>query len=121
MKSLEDLKKIKEKAQKDLHLRQSGHDFRVVIGMGTCGISAGAREVMETVLDEIVARDIKNVLVTQAGCIGLCKLEPLMEIYTPDGKKVTYIHMDDKKTRKVVIDHLLNGHAVTEYMLNGDN
>ncbi len=117
MKSLEELLAIKEKAQAQIAARDAeGNDgIRVVVGMATCGIAAGARPVLKALTEEIEKRNIKNVAIAQTGCIGMCQYEPIIEVYEPGKEKVTYVQMTADKAVKVVTDHLVNGTVVTEY------
>ncbi len=117
MKSLEELLAIKEKAQAQIAARDAeGNDgIRVVVGMATCGIAAGARPVLKALTEEIEKRNVKNVAIAQTGCIGMCQYEPIIEVYEPGKEKVTYVQMTADKAVKVVTDHLVNGKVVTEY------
>ena len=117
MKSLEELLAIKEKAQAQLAARDAdGNDgIRVVVGMATCGIAAGARPVLKALVDEVAKRNVQHVSVTQTGCIGMCQYEPIIEVYEPGKEKVTYVQMTADKAVKVVTDHLVNGKVVAEY------
>ena len=117
MKSIEELLAIKEKAQAQMAARDAdGNDgIRVVVGMATCGIAAGARPVLKALTEEIAKRNIKNVALTQTGCIGMCQYEPIVEVYVPGEEKVTYVQMTAEKAVKVVTDHIVNGEAVKEY------
>lgn len=117
MKSIEELLAIKEKAQAQIAARDAdGNDgIRVVVGMATCGIAAGARPVLKALTEELEKRNVKNVSVTQTGCIGMCQYEPIIEVYAPGEEKVTYVQMTAEKAVKVVTDHLVNGEVVTEY------
>ncbi len=117
MKSIEELLAIKEKAQAQIAARDAdGNDgIRVVVGMATCGIAAGARPVLKSLTDEIAKRNIRNVSVTQTGCIGMCQYEPIIEVYAPGKEKVTYVQMTAEKAVKVVANHLVNGEVVKEY------
>ena len=118
MKSLEELKAIRERMQKQVGLREADDDsIRVVVGMATCGIAAGARPVLEAFLQEIDKRELKNVTVTQTGCIGVCRLEPIVEVYVPGQENVTYVKMKPEMVPKVVADHLVNHQVVTEYTI----
>ena len=118
MKSLEELKAIRDKMKKQMDLRDSSEDnIRVVVGMATCGIAAGARPVMTAFLDEIDKRGLKNVTVSQTGCIGVCRLEPIVEVFVPGQEKVTYVKMTPEKVARVVSEHLVGGHPVTEYTI----
>ena len=117
MKSLEELLAIKEKAQAQLAARDAdGNDgIRVVVGMATCGIAAGARPVLKSLVDEVAKRNVQHVSVTQTGCIGMCQYEPIVEIFEPGKEKVTYVQMTAEKAQKVVAEHLVNGKPVVEY------
>ena len=118
MKSLEELKAIRERMQKQLDIRGDGTDkIRVVVGMATCGIAAGAKPVLTAFLEEIDKRDLKHVTVSQTGCIGVCRLEPIVEVYLPGEEKVTYVKMHPDKVPKIVADHLVNHHIVEEYTI----
>ena len=117
MKSVEELLAIKQKAQAQIAARDAdGHDgIRVVVGMATCGIAAGARPVLKALTDEIAKRNVMHVSVTQTGCIGMCQYEPIVEVFVPGKEKVTYVQMTVEKVAKVVSDHIVNGNIVTEY------
>ncbi|MBO4832104.1 MAG: (2Fe-2S) ferredoxin domain-containing protein [Oscillospiraceae bacterium] len=118
MKSLAELAALREKAKAEVNLRNNGEDkTRVVVGMATCGIAAGARPVLAAFIEEANKRQLKNVMITQTGCIGICKLEPVVEVYVPGQEKVTYVKMTAEKAAKVVTDHLINGQVVTEYTI----
>ncbi len=121
MKSLEELRAIKEKAKADINLRSSQDGLRVVVGMATCGIAAGARPVMNAFVEEIAKRNITNASVTMTGCMGMCRLEPIVEVIDKDGNKVTYVRMNAEKAVKVVTDHIVNGKVVTEYTIGAVN
>ena len=117
MKSLEELLAIKEKAQAQMSARDAeGKDgVRVVVGMATCGIAAGARPVLSALLSELEKRNVKHVTVTQTGCIGMCQYEPIVEVFEPGKEKVTYVLMTPEKAVKVLNEHLVNGKPVAEY------
>ena len=117
MKSLAELQAIKEKMQNKVNLRSADDDnaVRVVVGMATCGIAAGARPVLNAFLKEIEDRRLNNVICTQTGCIGICQYEPVVEVITPDGAKTTYVKMDEDKVAKVVTEHIVNHKIVQEY------
>ncbi len=120
MKSLEELRALKEKTKAEMNLRNEQNGFRVVVGMATCGIAAGARPVMNAFVEEVAKRQLNNVKVTMTGCIGLCKLEPIVEIVDPDGNKVTYVKMDAEKAVRIVAEHLVNGKVVSEYTIKAE-
>ena len=103
MKSLAELQAIRDKMRQQIDLRDSGDDrIRVVVGMATCGIAK---------------RELKNVTVSQTGCIGVCRLEPIVEVYVPGQEKVTYVKMTPDKVASIVSEHLVNGRVVTEYTI----
>ena len=117
-KSIEELNAIRERMQQNIQVRTDNADnTRVVVGMATCGIAAGARPVLTAIVDEVNRRKLKNVTVTQTGCIGVCRLEPIVEIYEPGKEKVTYVNMDENKARQVVSEHLVNQRVVDEYTI----
>ena len=120
MKSLEELRALKEKTKAEMNLRNEQNGLRVVVGMATCGIAAGARPVMNMFVEEIAKRQLNNVKVTMTGCIGLCKLEPIVEVIDPSGDKVTYVKMDAQKAARVVAEHLVNGKIVSEYTIKAE-
>ena len=118
MKSLEDLKAIREQMQAKINLRSNDEDnIRVVVGMATCGIAAGARPVLNAIVDEVNKRHLSNVTVTQTGCLGVCRLEPLVEVYVPGKEKVTYVKMNEEKARKIVAEHIVNQLVVEDYTI----
>ncbi len=118
MKSLAELKAIREKARDSVVMRKENpNNIRVVVGMATCGIAAGARPVLQAFVEEVARRGLDNVIVTQTGCIGLCRLEPIVEVYVPGQEKVTYVKMTAEKVAKVVANHLVNGVVVDEYAI----
>lgn len=121
MKTLAELQTIKEKMQNQVDLRNESHaSTRVVVGMATCGIAAGARPVLTTISNMVQELNLKDISVTQTGCIGLCQYEPIVEVITPEGK-VTYIKMDAEKAKKVVEQHLVRGTVVAEYTINNSD
>ncbi len=116
MKSLAELQAIRDKALNQVNLRKEREDgIRVVVGMATCGIAAGARPVLNAFLQEIEKRNVQNATVTQTGCIGMCRLEPIVEVYAPGKEKVTYVKMTEEKVARVVAEHIINGNPVAEY------
>jgi len=118
MKSLAELAELREKMKADVNLRRDAtDDVRVLVGMATCGIAAGARAVLAAFVEEVNKRSIKEVMVTQTGCIGICKYEPVVEVVVPGHDKVTYVHMTADKAVRVVAEHLVNGHPVAEYTI----
>ena len=118
MKSLEELKAIRDRVQNQMDMRNDNdNDTRIVIGMATCGIAAGARPVLNEFLQEINKRGLSGVTVTQTCCIGMCRLEPIVEIFKPGEEKVTYVKMTPDKVAKVVTEHIVNGRPVMEYTI----
>lgn len=118
MKSLAELQAIRDKAKANLNIREDKSDaIRVLVGMATCGIAAGARPVLTSFVDEIAKRGLANVTVTQTGCIGICQYEPVVEIEIPGQEKVTYVKMTPEKALRVVNDHIVNNNIVTEYTI----
>ena len=118
MKSLEELKAIRAKMKAQMEVRDNDENtIRVVVGMATCGIAAGARPVMTAFLDEVERRGLKNVSVSQTGCIGLCRLEPVAEIFVPGEEKVTYAKLTPDKVPTIVEQHLVNHNVVTDYTI----
>ena len=118
MKSLAELAAIRNKMIEQVNLRKDDNiDTRVVVGMATCGIAAGARPVMLEFVEELKRRGLENVTVAQTGCIGMCRLEPMVEIYVKDQEKVTYVHMTPEKVARVVSEHIVNGRPVEEYTI----
>ncbi len=113
MKSIEELKAIRDKARASVNVRgDNSEDIRIVVGMATCGIAAGARPVLNAFVEEINARGLSNVIVTQTGCIGVCQFEPVVEVYVPGKEKVTYVKMSPDKVPGIVTEHIVNGRVV---------
>ncbi|MBW7572540.1 (2Fe-2S) ferredoxin domain-containing protein [Caproiciproducens faecalis] len=122
MKSLEELQAIRDRARSQVILRENNDNaIRVLVGMATCGIAAGARPVLNAMVEEVSKRGLSNVTVTQTGCIGICQFEPVVEIVTPGQEKVTYVKMTPEKAVRVVNDHLVNGNVVTEYTIGANS
>lgn len=117
MKSLKELQKIREKAAKRMNVRNEKDGYRVVVGMATCGITAGARPVMNRLVELVENKELNNVKVTQVGCMGECALEPIVEVYSPDGIRTTYCKVDPKKAEEIVNTHLIEGKIVEKYKI----
>ncbi len=116
MKSLAELKQLRDEISKQVDLRKDREDgIRIVVGMATCGIAAGARPVMNAFLEEVNKRGLGNVTVTQTGCIGMCRLEPIVEVMMPGEEKVTYVKMTEDKVARVVAEHIINKQPVAEF------
>ncbi|MBQ2991038.1 MAG: (2Fe-2S) ferredoxin domain-containing protein [Clostridia bacterium] len=122
MKSLAELAAIRARMLEQVNLRKDDNiDTRVVVGMATCGIAAGARPVMLAFIEELKKRGIENVTVAQTGCVGMCRLEPMVEVYVKDQEKVTYVHMSPEKVARIVNDHIVNGRPVEEYTIGANS
>ena len=118
MKSLEELKAIKAKMQDKVVLRTSGGDTRIVVGMATCGIAAGARPVLNAFVEGVSEAGLgDSVIVTQTGCIGICQYEPVVEVYTQGADKVTYVKMTAERAKEVIEKHIKGGAPITEYTI----
>lgn len=121
MKSLAELQAIRDKARAAVNLRESAEaGTRVMVGMATCGIAAGAKPVLNAFVEEVAKRGLQDVMVTQTGCIGICQYEPVVEVFEANGTKTTYIKMTPDKVARIVTDHLVNGNAVKEYTIGKD-
>ena len=118
MKSMAELEAIRQKTLENIALRKEVHDAaRVVVGMATCGIAAGARPVMLAFMDEIAKRHLDHVTVSQTGCAGMCRLEPMVDVYVPGQEKVTYVKLTPEMVPRIVTEHIVNGRAVEEYTI----
>ena len=117
MKSLAELQALRDSMKGKIGVRDDAEgNIRVVVGMATCGIAAGARPVLAAFTEEVSKRNLQNVTIAQTGCIGICQYEPVVEVFEGD-KKVTYVKMTPEKAVRVVNDHLVNGNVVTEYTI----
>jgi NADP-reducing hydrogenase subunit HndB len=116
IKNLDDLRKIKEKAKQAAKARHESSP-QVIVGMGTCGIAAGARAIMTAVQDEISKRGIQNVFVMQTGCIGMCQREPLIDIVRPGEPRVTYGNVNPEDVPRIISDHLVDGRIVGDLVV----
>ena len=119
MKSLAELEAIRKATLSKINLRKEDKNdtTRVVIGMATCGIAAGARPVMLSFVDEVAKRQLNHVTVSQTGCVGMCRLEPMVDVYVPGQEKVTYVHVKPEMVPRIVAEHIVNGHPVQEYTI----
>ncbi len=121
MKSLAELQAIKDKMKNKVVLREGSEEIRVVVGMATCGIAAGARPVLSTFVEEVNNQDLASkVIVSQTGCIGICQFEPVVEIYESGKEKTTYVKMTPEKAKEVVEKHLKGGKVIAEYTIAAD-
>ncbi|MCX7773743.1 MAG: (2Fe-2S) ferredoxin domain-containing protein [Clostridia bacterium] len=117
MKSIDELKAIREKALKEIALRENENKVRIIVGMATCGIAAGARPVMSAFVEELNKRNIHNATVSMTGCVGICRLEPIAEVIEANGEKTTYVKLDAEKARRIVAEHIVNQKPVTEFTI----
>ena len=119
MKSLEELKAIRETMQAQMGLRkEDSNQTRIVVGMATCGIASGARPVLTALSNIVQEKGLTNVMVTQTGCIGLCQYEPIVEILEPGKDKVTYVKMPPEKALEIVDQHIIRGQIVSKYTIS---
>ena len=118
MKSLQELAEIREKMKSKVAVREGHNDVRVVVGMATCGIAAGARPVLNTLVEEVEKQGLsEKATVSQTGCIGICRFEPVVEIYDESGSKTTYVHVTPEKIPLIFAQHVVNGSPVAEYTI----
>lgn len=117
IKSLDDLKRIREEALEKRKVKESSGAVQVIVGMGTCGIAAGARETMKAVLDFIEKNNVENVIVTQTGCIGLCEQEPILQVIIGDSGKTTYGKVSPDLVEKIMSSHVVNGKVFSGHVI----
>ena len=118
MKTLADLEAIRARALENIAMRKEGSDAaRIVVGMATCGIAAGARPVMLAFVEEVNKRNLQHVTVSQTGCVGMCRLEPMVDVIMPGQEKVTYVKVTPEMVGRIVAEHIVNGHSVDEYTI----
>jgi NADP-reducing hydrogenase subunit HndB len=117
MKTLEELQAIRERIKARVNNRGIANEsnFRIVVGMATCGIAAGARNTLAALTAEVEEKHLDNVIVSQAGCIGICRFEPVVEVFEPGKEKVTYVHVDAERARQIIASHVMNGNPINEY------
>jgi len=115
--TIEDLKKIKEKHKAAFALREGGYRAKITVHMGTCGIAAGARDVMTALMDEISKANVEDVIVTTSGCAGLCSREPMATVEIVNQPPVKYVELNEKKTREIFNEHVLKGEVVEKYAM----
>ena len=121
MKSLAELQAIKDKMKNKVVLREGTNDIRVVVGMATCGIAAGARPVLNAIVEEVNNAGLADkITVSQTGCIGLCQYEPIVEVFEAGKEKVTYTKVDPDKAKRIVEEHLKGGKVIAEYTFTAD-
>jgi NADP-reducing hydrogenase subunit HndB len=117
MKSLEDLKKLREEALKNIEMRYTKGSRRIQVGMGTCGIAAGARPVMKQIIETIDELKLKDIIVTQVGCMGECAYEPVIEIIDQDGTNTIYCQVTPEKVKEIISTHMVEGKVLDKYVL----
>lgn len=120
MKSIAELQEIRKKTLDQMSIRESSERMRVIVGMATCGIAAGARPVMNTFLEELKKRNINDVKVSMTGCIGACRLEPIVDVIDNNGNKVTYVNMSPEKAVRVVAEHIVNDRVCLDYTVGAE-
>lgn len=116
MKSLKELRDLREKLKKDVGTRTDKGKPKIIIGMGTCGIAAGAREILKEVMKEVKKRDI-DITVTQTGCIGMCEKEPLLDVKLPGEERITYGNLEPSDVSKIIVEHVINGNIVKDLVI----
>lgn len=117
IKSLDDLKKVREEALQKKKIQTESGRARVIVGMGTCGIAAGARDAMKAILDTIEKDSIQDVVITQTGCIGMCEKEPIVQVEIGDQPKVTYGKVTPEVARNIIKDHVVGGKVVSNHVI----
>lgn len=118
MKSLAELQALRDSMKNTVGLRDADTDaVKIVVGMATCGIAAGARPVLAEFTKQIAERNLANVTVSQTGCIGICQYEPVVEVFVPGKEKVTYVLMNEEKVARIVTEHIVNGNVVSEFTI----
>ena len=116
-----ELAELRKKSLDAINMRDGHSQKRIIVGMATCGIAAGARPVMNAFSEELKKRNISDVTVGMTGCMGMCVLEPMVDVYDENGGKVTYVKMNPEKVARVVAEHIVNGQPVTEYTVASEN
>ena len=117
VKSLEDLKKLREEALEKRRVKTASGQTQVIVGMGTCGIAAGARDTMKAILDVIEKENLSGVIVTQTGCIGQCEKEPIVQVVIGEQPKITYGKVNSETARRIMKDHVVGGSVVTDHVI----
>lgn len=115
--TLGDLKNIRDKTRKATLLREGAARAKIIVHMGTCGIAAGARDIMTALMDEVEKKDVKDVILTTSGCAGLCSREPMATVEIAGEAPVKYVDLTSEKARKIFADHVLEGKIVADYAL----
>ena len=120
MKTLKELEEIRKKTLDSINIRKDRTGTRVVVGMATCGIAAGARPVLISIMDEVKKNNLADVVVAQTGCIGMCRFEPMVEVYKPGEEKVTYVKVTAAKALRIVNEHVMQGKVIDEYTIGAE-
>lgn len=120
MKTIQELEEIRKRTLDTLNVRKDRSGTRVVVGMATCGIAAGARPVLTSIMDQVKENNLSDVVVAQTGCIGVCRLEPIVEVYKPGQEKVTYVKMTPEKAIRVIREHVIMDKVVNEYTIGSE-
>ena len=118
MKTLEELAQIRDRMKNKVSLREGSGEIRVVVGMATCGIAAGARPVLNAFVEQVADQNLGDrVTVTQTGCIGMCRFEPIVEVFEGDKERVTYVKVKPDMVPEIIKEHLIGGKPVTKYTI----
>lgn len=121
MKTLAELQALRDEMKTKIGVRKDGeYRMRILVGMATCGIAAGARPVLTAFVKELETRKLTDIVVSQTGCIGICQFEPVVEIHDADGTKTTYVYVTPEKVSKIVAQHIVNGNPVVEYTIGAN-
>lgn len=121
MKTLKELEEIRKKTLDSINIRKDRTGTRVVVGMATCGIAAGARPVLISIMDEVKKNNLADVVVAQTGCIGMCRFEPIVEVYKPGEEKITYVKVTAAKAMRIVNEHVMQGKVIDEYTIGAED
>lgn len=117
MKSLEELAKIRDRMKNKVALREGAGEKRIVVGMATCGIAAGARPVLNAFVEEVAKQELTDVTVTQTGCIGMCRFEPIVEVYGANEERTTYVKVTPEMVSEIIEQHIKGGKPITKYTI----
>jgi len=115
MKTVEELRKLREEVRQMTKLRDTDAEVKIVVGMGTCGIAAGARETLNAIVQELATKSLPGVVVTQTGCVGLCDREPIVEVSAPNGRTM-YARVTPEKARRIIAEHVQGGRTIEDWV-----
>jgi NADP-reducing hydrogenase subunit HndB len=118
IKSLDELRKAREQALEKRQLRSGEAKAQISVAMGTCGIAAGARETMKSILTYVESNDLSGIIITQTGCIGLCEHEPIVQVRVGDGSQVTYGKVTPQVAERIMKEHVAHGHPVSDFVIS---